>query len=150
MWLVGPTTEDGRAILDRNHGLFTQKGVQPRSSLSWFYSQGSVLVLPSIQEGLGLVQAQAMACGLPVIATTNTGAEDLFTDGVEGFIVPIRDPLAIREKIEWLLDHPERHRQMSEAAFARVQFFNGWDTYGQRCLQMYQHVARQSATRFSS
>ena len=43
-------------------------------------------------KGMALVQGQAMACGCPVIATTNTGAEDLFTDGVEGFIVPIRDP----------------------------------------------------------
>ena len=48
--------------------------------------------MPSVEDGFEMVMAQAMACGLPVIATTNISAEDLFTDGVEGFIVPIRIP----------------------------------------------------------
>ena len=38
-----------------------------------------------------------MACGCPLISSTNTGGEDLFTDGVEGFVVPIRSPEAIAE-----------------------------------------------------
>ena len=84
------------------------------------YSQGSVLVLPSIEEGLALVQAQAMACGLPVIATTNTGAENLFSDSVEGFIVPIRNPVAIRDKVEWMIGHPIERTDMGAAALQRV------------------------------
>jgi glycosyltransferase involved in cell wall biosynthesis len=48
-----------------------------RLRLAETYSQGSVLVLPSVEEGLARVQAQAMACGVPVIATPNTGSEDL-------------------------------------------------------------------------
>ena len=54
-------------------------------------SRSHVMVLPSIEEGLALVQAQALACGCPVIGTRHTGAEDLFSDGNEGFIVPIRN-----------------------------------------------------------
>ena len=56
-----------------------------------------------MEEGLALVQAQALACGCPVIGTWNTGAADLFSDGVEGFIVPPRDPKAIAERLRQLL-----------------------------------------------
>src|SRR5205085_5991502 len=104
-------------------------GVVQRELLADYYSQGSVFVLASIEEGLALVQAQAMACGLPVIATTNTGAEDLFTDGREGFIVPIRQPDAIREKILLLYEDQRLQQQMSHAAIARVRSLGGWDSY---------------------
>ena len=136
LWLIGTPMDDAREILRRNAGLYTHQGVQPRSRLSRFYSQGSVLVLPSVEEGLAYVQAQAMACGIPVIATPNTGAEDLFTNNVEGFIVPIRDPGAIRERIQLLLDNRDTHRKMSEAALRRVQGIGGWDSYGDRSLSI--------------
>jgi len=84
-----------------------------------------------------------MACGLSVIATPNTGAEDLFTDGVEGFIVPIRDPKAIREKVQWMLDNPMKRQEMGEAALQRVQQLGGWDAYGDRCLAVYRKVLAQ-------
>lgn len=64
-------------------------GHVPQIHLKKIMSRSHVMVLPSIEEGLALVQAQAMACSCPVITTTNTGYEDLFTD-LEGFIVPIR------------------------------------------------------------
>lgn len=140
VWLVGSPNPDAREILHRNADIFTDKGPHPRSKLSWFYSQASVLVQPSIQEGMSLVLAQAMACGLPVIGTTNTGADDLFTDSVEGFVVPVRDPIAIREKLQWLLDNPVQRKEMGEAALRRVNSLGGWDAYGERCLVMYREV----------
>jgi glycosyltransferase involved in cell wall biosynthesis len=86
---------------------------------------------------LALVQAQAMACGIPVIATTNTGAEDLFSDGVEGFIVPIRDVDAIAEKISHLLRRSNDREMMGQAARKRVAEIGGWDSYGQKVLSAY-------------
>jgi len=59
-----------------------------------------VFVLPSIVEGRALVQQEAMSCGLPIIVTKNAGAEDLVEDGKAGFLVPIRSPEAIAEKLE--------------------------------------------------
>jgi len=146
VWLVGSAGLEATEILRRNADIFIDKGAHPRSKLSWFYSQASVLVLPSIQEGLALVQAQAMACGLPVIATTNTGAEDLFTEGVEGFIVPIRDPKAIREKIEWLLDNPVRRQEMGVAALQRVKSLGGWDTYGKQAVTIFAQLLNGSVS----
>ncbi len=95
-----------------------------------------VLVLPSIEEGLALVQAQALACGCPVIATANTGAEDLFSDGVEGYILPIRQSDAILSRLEFLAAHPEMRGEMSKAALRRVQSFGGWKQYGDTVAQL--------------
>jgi glycosyltransferase involved in cell wall biosynthesis len=95
-------------------------------------SRSHVLALPSIEEGLALVQAQAMACGCPVVCSTNTGGEDLFTDGVEGFIVPIRDPIALAARLQRLADDPDLQRSMREAALGRVRSIGGWKEYGDR------------------
>jgi starch synthase len=105
-------------------------GPTPRERLVELMSRSDVLVLPSIEEGMALVQAEAMACGCPVIASTNTGADDLFTDGVEGFIVPIRDSGAILDRMQWMVDNPTLAREMRSAAMKRVQSLGGWSDYG--------------------
>jgi starch synthase len=140
LWLIGGPSPEAKGILSKNRDLFIDQGFHPRRELARYYSQGSVLVLPSLEEGLALVQAQALACGVPVIATPNAGAEDLFTDGREGFIVPASDPLAIRAKIEWLLSHPTEREEMGAAALARVQELGGWEGYGEKCVNMYRNV----------
>jgi alpha-maltose-1-phosphate synthase len=140
LWLIGHRQPETRQLLDRNADLFVHHGARTRAELSWYYSQGSVLVLPSVEEGLALVQAQAMACGVPVIATPNTGAEDLFSDGLEGLLVPARSPVAIRRAIQRMLDTPAQRDEMAAAALRRVTQLGGWDAYGRRCLQVYRGV----------
>ncbi len=107
-------------------------GNVPQERLAELMSTSHVMVLPSIEEGLALVQGQALACGCPVIASTNTGGEDLFTDGIEGFIVPVRSAGAIAEKLQMLADDSNLQRQLSEAALRRVQSLGGWNDYGNR------------------
>ena len=145
LWLVGALDDAAKHILAKHKNVFIYKGRQPRRALKWYYSQASVLVVPSVQDGLALVQAQAMACGIPVIATTNTGASNLFTDGVEGFIVPARDAKAIRDRVEWLIAHQQEHSVMKTAALSRVENLGGWDKYGERCLQMYRELVDAKA-----
>jgi glycosyltransferase involved in cell wall biosynthesis len=152
LWLVGGVDPEIKPFLERYRDSFRHLGFIPRTELFSYYSQGSVFVIPSVQEGLALVQAQAMACGLPVIATTNTGAASLFTDGREGFIVPIRDPAAIREKILYLYEHPDVRDAMSQAARERVQGLGGWNEYGDRTLSIYEDglARRRGATTAAS
>jgi glycosyltransferase involved in cell wall biosynthesis len=64
-----------------------------------------VLVLPSIVEGRAMVQMEALSCGLPIVATPNAGAEDLIEPGRTGFLIPIRAPEALAERIDWIADH---------------------------------------------
>ena len=107
-------------------------GPIPQAEMVERMSRSHVLVLPSIEEGLALVQAEAMACGCPVIGSTNSGGDDLYTDGVEGFIVPIRDPKAIENRMQLLADDPNLRREMGAAALRRVRSMGGWAEYGDR------------------
>jgi len=140
LWLVGNRMAEAGALLKRNADIFVDKGPQPRASLAWFYSQGSVLVLPSLEEGLALVLCQAMACGIPIIASTNTGAEDLIDDGVEGFIIPPRDSGLLRERVQWLIDNPIRRREMGTAALARIRRVRGWGAYAIALREVYANL----------
>jgi starch synthase len=110
-------------------------GPLPRPELARWMGRSHVLVLPSIEDGFGLVMAEAMACGCPIISSTNTGGEDLYSDGKEGFIVPIRDPTAISDKMQQIADDPPAQRAMSAAATRRVQSMGGWSDYGERWEQ---------------
>lgn len=105
------------------------------------------MVLSSIEEGMAYIIGEAMACGCPVIATENTGGRDSLTDGVEGFIVPIRSPEAIAEKLVWLYEHPEKRRTMGAAALKRVRELGGWDTYGEGMLETFRKLMDGASSR---
>lgn len=111
----------------------------PHTSLSQYYHQASVLILPSLVEGMALVLLEAMACGLPIITTPNAGGPDIITDGVEGFIVPIRDPEALQERLEWCYRHPEALAEMGQAARQRAEQLT-WVLYRQRLTQAVRSV----------
>ncbi|MBS1799174.1 MAG: glycosyltransferase family 4 protein [Acidobacteria bacterium] len=111
-------------------------GAVPQTRLVELMGTSHVMVLPSIEEGLALVQGQALACGCPVIASTQTGGEDLFTDRVEGFIVPLRDTAALAGRMQQLADDPALQQRMSEAALKRVHLLGGWKDYGDRWEQL--------------
>jgi starch synthase len=102
-------------------------------------SRHDVLVLPSLNEGFGLVLGEAMAQGLVVIATAHTAAPDLMDDGVEGFIIPIRSADAIVEKLEVLLREPARLREMKEAAQRKARA-HSWETYRSALVRLAREV----------
>jgi glycosyltransferase involved in cell wall biosynthesis len=138
--LVGSLSPEADALLASVDQLNIKVlGNLPNSQLRRHYSQASVLVLPSIEEGLGMVIGEAMACGCPAIGTTNTGASELITNGVEGFIVPIRSPEVIEDRLQQLADQPELRDRMGQAALARVQQLGGWDSYGDAWAALLRH-----------
>ena len=112
-------------------------GHMPQTELKNVMSRSHVLVLPSIQDGFGMVMAQAMACGCPVIASRNTGGEDLYSDRREGYIVPIRDVNALAERLQHLADHPADRAEMAQRALRRVQDIGGWRNYGDSAMAVY-------------
>lgn len=110
-------------------------GIKPQNELYKYYSQGSVFVILSIEEGLAMVQPQAMACGLPLICSTNTGGEDLLSaNGEEGYVLPIRDVEAVKEKLLLLYNDKNSLQDMSNKAKQRVEKGFSWDDYGLRYL----------------
>lgn len=113
-------------------------GSVPQTTLKEIMSRSHVMVLPSVEDGFGMVLAQAMACGCPVIGSRNTGTEDLLShDGCEGFVVPIRDGEAIAERLQRLADDPALRDSMSAAALKRVSGLGGWRDYGLQARQIY-------------
>jgi glycosyltransferase involved in cell wall biosynthesis len=120
-------------------------GLIPQSELRQIMSSSHVMVLPSIEEGLALVQGQAMACGCPLISSTNTGGSDLFTPGVEGFEVPIRSADAIAERLQQLADEPLLQQKMGQAALERVKTLGGWRDYGEQYLSLLEQLVSASA-----
>ena len=105
------------------------------------YAGASVAVLPSIQDGYPLVVLEAMASGRPVIVSENTGTKDAVREGVDGFVVPIRSPDAIAEKLAWCRDHPAELAEMGRAARARACEFP-WERSGSELVAAYERVWR--------
>jgi N-acetyl-alpha-D-glucosaminyl L-malate synthase BshA len=87
-------------------------GTIPREEVPFYYAASDIVVIPSLQEGWGLVATEAMACGKPVIATNVGGLPDQVIDGYNGFLVPPRNPRAIAEKVLYLLENPSEIKRM--------------------------------------
>jgi glycosyltransferase involved in cell wall biosynthesis len=92
-------------------------GPVPRSEMLAHFQWADVFLLPSLCEGSATVAYEALACGLPVIATPNTGT--IVRDGVEGFIVPARNVDGIVQSLEKLANDRNLLREMSEKAKRR-------------------------------
>ncbi|MGQ9823363.1 MAG: glycosyltransferase family 4 protein, partial [Thermogutta sp.] len=91
-------------------------GNVPRARMTDLYRDADVFVLPTVSDTFGAVVLEAMAAGLPVIITPNCGSADVVRDGIDGFIVPVRAPDAIAEKLELLAANPDLRWTMGRAA----------------------------------
>lgn len=100
----------------------------PHAELLAEMATHDVLVFPSLFEGFGLVITEALSQGIPVIATAHTAAPDLLTEGVDGFVVPIRSSAAIAEKLALLAGDRARLQAMKEAALAKSAAL-GWSGF---------------------
>ncbi len=105
------------------------EGNQSREAVRLAMSKAHVTVLASVEDGFGMVMAEAMACGCPVISTEHTGGLDLYEEGKEGFIVPPQNVSALWSAMNALADASLRQR-MAENALKRMQHLSGWHAYG--------------------
>jgi glycosyltransferase involved in cell wall biosynthesis len=136
--LIGPVSEELRPLVAPYEGSFRFLGAVPQEQLIHHYAQADVFALCSVEEGLAYVQPQAMACGLPVICTTNTGGEDIVRDGVDGFVIPIRDVALLKDKISFFYENRQACSEMGNSALERVRSGLSWGDYGQRVVDAYQ------------
>ena len=142
LWHLGSVQDEMKPYLEKyKTNKFILKGHQPQKKLFEYYSQGSVFIIPSLQEGMAMVQLQAMACGLPLICSTNTGGDDLITkDGEEGFIIPIKNVEAIKEKILYLYNNQDIAKEMGQKAKKRVESGFTWEDYGNRYIKNLEEI----------
>ncbi len=137
LWLIGAgyPNKDLNCVIKSmgiNFDNIYFKGSHPQNQLYKLFSQGSIFCFPSLSDGFGLVVSQAMACGLPVIVTENTGAKDIVNEN-NGFIVPIKNIEALKEKILTLYSDNDFLLNMSEYVVSKKNLSGiSWDAYGQR------------------
>jgi glycosyltransferase involved in cell wall biosynthesis len=108
-------------------------GSVPYSEMSKHFAWADVMLLPSLCEGSATAVYEALAASLPVICTYNTGS--VVRDGVDGFIVPIRDSQAIVDRLLRLSSDPDLRRQMAESARGRAGSFD-LAAYGRRLMEV--------------
>jgi len=127
--MVGPIqlADQARRDIGRDVQLL---GPVPRNSVHEHYGWADVFLLPSICEGSATVTYEALAAGLPVICTPNTGS--VVTHGIDGFIVPPGDHHSIVKALESLL-LPAKLQTMSGAAVEKASEFT-LEAYGRRAL----------------
>ena len=130
--LVGPVVGSGRPW--RGMSGVRQVGRIPFGDLPSQFQECDVFLLPSLVEGLPQTLLEAMACGLPVVVSENTAGPEVVADGSQGYVVPIRDPDSIAERLLELYDNPERRRSMGAEARRRAEELSG-DTYGLRIAE---------------
>ena len=108
---------------------FTYEASRPHDQVLALMRSCDVFCLPSIVEGRALVMQEAMSQGLPLLITPNTGGEDLVEEGRTGFLVPIRSPEAIAEKLTWFLNNREAIPEMGYLAQQQAARYT-WESYG--------------------
>lgn len=117
----------------REYSDFIHEPPRPHSAVLELMDTCDALILPSLVEGRALVQQEALSRGLPLIVTANAGGEDLIVPGETGWLVPIRDPHTLAERIGWLADHREVLPAMREAA-RQMAARRTWASYTQRII----------------
>lgn len=124
----------GAEVYRAQRGLFRHTGNVPQSMLPELMRQADVFVLPTLVEGMPMVVLEAMACGLPAIVSPH-GPSEVVRDGIEGFVVPIRDAGAIADRLQRLKDDPALLARMRLAALSRSSEWT-WQRYARRAADI--------------
>jgi glycosyltransferase involved in cell wall biosynthesis len=125
------------------------RGALPHRLLADCYRASDIVLLPSIrtergeEEGLGLVLAEAMASGVPVIGTRTGGIPSIIEDGITGLLVPERNPKALAEGVLRLLSDATLRERVIQGGMARVRERFDWERIAQGFDRIYREVENQ-------
>jgi starch synthase len=127
--IVGSDTDDKKFFIKKlKHENIKVYGHVPQLQLNDIINKCHVFVLPSIEDGFGIVVLQAAAAGCPAIVSENTGALDFVTKNNAGIVVPIKNSMAIKNSLESLADDTTLLNQLSINAIAGAKK-NTWSNY---------------------
>ncbi|MGD0809882.1 MAG: glycogen synthase [Acidimicrobiales bacterium] len=141
-------------LAESRKGVFWVEEMVPRPALVQIISHASVFVCPSIYEPFGLINVEAMACAVPVVASAVGGVPEIVVDGETGFLVPFApsgdafgtpaDPeaftAAIAERVNHLLSSPELARAFGAAGRERVLAQFTWKAVARQTVDVYDQV----------
>lgn len=126
-----------------SHSL-TFTGSVPYRELLSYYAGASIVVLPSLADAFGLVVLEAMAAGVPVIATDRCGGADVIEDKVDGFVIPAGNTEKLKETILWCHDNREEIRNMGLRARIKAEK-HSWEYYESQLLETLSAAYKNSS-----
>ena len=124
-------------------GWLNHAEIQPEIAEAHLFAAPSVTSDAGDQDGPLNVLKEAMASGLPVVSTWHGGIPELVEDGVNGFLVSERNPLALAEKLAWLIKHPDRWPDMGRAGRKKVEAEYDKDRIIDRQVRLYEQILDQ-------
>lgn len=139
--LVGPVERGFETVLQNmNLERVVLRGPLPSATIPAEMRSAAIFCLPSLEEGFGMVILQAMASGLPVVASTATGGPDAGTDGRDLLLVPPADTDALTQALTRMTACDDLRRTMGACARARVADGFAWSDYGARAIALYKRI----------
>jgi glycosyltransferase involved in cell wall biosynthesis len=140
--LVGPPGEQHR-LLDRTDKRAIQiAGRKSHAELLEEYRWAQCMVLPSRQDAYGLVVAEALACGVPVIVSDMVGAKELIREGTNGWVLPANDFEALATRMMWCVEHPDVLYSMRMDARASAVVAR-WERYHEQLVAFVLSLRRR-------
>jgi alpha-maltose-1-phosphate synthase len=133
--LIGSPGRMGRRLLAQYRDGCRWLGSLPASELRRWYQSSDVFVFPSLAEGSARVTYEAMASGLPLVVTPNSGS--VVRDGIDGFVVPTRDVDALCERLRQLHADPDARREMGARGRDLIKHHYTWRHYHRRLAAAY-------------
>ena len=115
-------------------------GWQSRQQIVESYKQSNVFLFPSRHEGMPNALLEAMASGLPVVATCIAGNEELVVEGETGYLVPVEDIEALQGKLKNILSNSTLRQQMGQASRRRVEETYRWESTAQQYATLLEKV----------
>ncbi len=119
---------DGKDVLKRYSGTFKYIPHLHHAELASAYQDADIFVLPSYLDSWGMVVIEAMASGTPVIVSENTGAKEAVHSGQDGFVIPVADVDALKEKMLFFYEDRERIGEFGNNARCQAEKYS-WESY---------------------
>ncbi len=139
---VGPIDKEMNFIIEK----FSKKkniiffGKKDQDKLKYYYNESDLFILNSIEDGFGMVISQAMACGLPVISTDNTGGSEIIDNNINGYIIPVGNNEILKEKIKELYLNKKKLKIMGLNAYKKSLTSLSWENYGNKIFDAYESL----------
>jgi glycosyltransferase involved in cell wall biosynthesis len=143
---TGPYEGELRELVD-NLGLGDRVkflGYVPNEELPRYYRRSDIFVLPSATESFGLVFAEAMSCGLPIVASNVGGIPETVRDGIDGLLCAPNDPVALRENIMQLMSSAGAREDISHSQRQRILKHYPWEHIAARYAAVYRSALDES------
>lgn len=142
--IVGRGDTRGVRTACREHGILDSlvlEGEVPHVDLPGYYAAADVFCLPTRSESFGMVNVEAMACGTPVVTSDLAATREYVSNGENGLLAQVDDPIDVRDKLAMLLASPDRRASMGERARDRAREFS-WGKQARRLERFCaKHVA---------